>query len=219
MKQNFDLVLFDLDGTLTDSGPGIKDCVSRVLVQMGFPALPQDTLRRFIGPPLYDSYVKFCHMTPEEAQEGIDRYRALYREDGVFNNEVYDGIPSVLEELRAAGKTLAVATSKPEPMALEVLSHFGLEKYFAVISAADESDHGGGKEELILPVLKKFSVSPSRAVMIGDTKFDAAGARNAGTQFLGVLFGFGTEEEMRREGATAFAHSPRDITRLLLDKP
>lgn len=215
----FDLALFDLDGTLTNSGPGIIDCVSRVLEEMGRPALPPETLRKFIGPPLYDSYVTFCHMTPEEAQKGIDRYRALYRAGGVFNNGVYDGIFPVLEELRAEGKLLAVATSKPEPMALDVLSHFGLKKYFDVISAADESERGNGKEELIVPVLEKLSVVPSRAVMIGDTKYDASGARNAGTQFLGVLYGFGTEEEMRSEGGTVFARTPADITRLLLDKP
>jgi phosphoglycolate phosphatase len=219
MKQNFDLVLFDLDGTLTDSGPGIMSSVSRALAEMGRPPLSPDTLRRFIGPPLFDSYVKLCHMTPEEAQEGIDRYRVHYRAGGIYDNRVFDGMFSVLEELRAAGKYLAVATSKPESMALDVLSHFGLRKYFDVVSAPDESERGNGKEELILPVLKKLSVFPSRAVMVGDTKFDAAGARNAGTQFLGVLFGFGTEEEMRREGGTMFARTPADITRLLLDKP
>jgi len=217
MKQ-FDLVLFDLDGTLTNSGPGIIDCVTRVLKEMGRPVPPPETLRKFIGPPLYDSYVTFCHMTSEEAQEGIDRYRALYRAGGVFNNGVYDGIFPVLEKLRAEGKLLAVATSKPESMAMDVLSHFGLKKYFDAISAADESDRGNGKEELIIPVLEKLSVAPSRAVMIGDTKYDAAGARNAGTQFLGVLYGFGTEGEMRNEGGTVFARTPADIIRLLLDK-
>lgn len=218
MMCDFDLVLFDLDGTLTNSAPGITGCVRRALEQMKWHMPPQDTLRRFIGPPLYNSFTNLCGMNPEQAQQAIDIYRVYYRNGGMFDNEVYDGVPEMLEELRAAGKTLAVATSKPGTMTQKVLSHFGLDRYFAEVGAADESDRGNGKEELILPVLRKLGVPASRAVMIGDTKFDASGARKSGTHFLGVLYGFGTEEEMRREGAEHFVNRPADIVRLLLDK-
>lgn len=218
MMRDFDLVLFDLDGTLTDSGPGVTGCVRRALEQMSWTVPPQDMLRRFIGPALYDSFSNICGMNPEQAQQAIDIYRMYYRNGGIFENRVYDGIPEILEELRAAGKTLAVATSKPATMTGPVLSHFALDRYFDEVSAADESDRGNGKEELIFPVLQKFGIPASHAVMIGDTKFDASGARKSGTHFLGALYGFGTEEEMRREGAKHFVRKPADIARLLLDK-
>lgn len=219
MKAKYDIILFDLDGTLTDSGPGVTDCVRRTLEHMGRPVPPPDTLRRFIGPPLFSSFTKLCGMTPEDADRAALYFRGLYQDSGVFNNSVYDGIPGALEALREAGALLAVATSKPKSMARAVLDHYDLTRRFDFVSAADESDRGNGKETLILPVLERAGCAPGRAVMVGDTKFDAAGARRAGTKFLGVLFGFGTEEEMRREGAEHFARTPADIARLLVDKP
>ena len=218
MRAKYDVVLFDLDGTLTDSGPGVTGCVRQALEQMGRPVPPQETLRRFIGPPLFSSFTKLCGMDREEAEQAIRLFRESYDAHGVYDNSVFDGIPETLTALRRAGAKLAVATSKPESMAKVVLGHFGLAQYFDILSAADESDRGNGKEMLILPALEQAGCAPERAVMVGDTKFDAAGARNAGTHFLGVLYGFGTEEEMRREGAEQFARTPEDITRLLVDK-
>ncbi len=219
MTMKCDVVLFDLDGTLTDSGPGVTGCVRKALEKMGKPVPPPETLRRFIGPPLFDSFTKLCGLGPAEADRAVEFYRAFYNDGGVFDNAVYDGIPETLEALRGAGVRLAVATSKPESMAKVVLGHFGLTKYFDFFSAADESDRSGGKEKLILPVLERAACAPERAAMVGDTKFDAAGARKAGTRFVGVLYGFGTEEEMRGEGAELFARAPGDIVRLLVDKP
>lgn len=218
-EADFDLVLFDLDGTLTDSGPGITDCVGRALKKMGKPVPPQDTLRRFIGPPLFCSFTELCGLTPEEADRAVEFYREFYRESGIFNNAVYDGIPETLKALHRAGARLAVATSKPAEMARTVLGRFDLSRYFDFFSAADENDRGSGKEELILQVLERAGCEPGRAVMIGDTKFDAQGARKAGTRFIGALYGFGTEKEMRSEGAEQFARTPADIVRLLVDKP
>lgn len=218
MTENFDLVLFDLDGTLTDSGPGITDCVRKALEQIGRPVPPQDTLRRFIGPPLYNSFTGLCGLSPEDAEKAITAYRVFYRAGGIFDSEVYEGVPQMLRELREAGVKLAVATSKPEKMTLAVLDHFDLARHFDAVGAADESDHGGGKEKIILPVLGQLGVPASRALMVGDTKFDAAGARKSDTDFLGVLYGFGTEEEMRREGAERFVREPAEIARFLLDK-
>ena len=218
MTPRYLLALFDLDGTLTNSGPGVMDCVARALAGMGLPVPPKTTLRRFIGPPLFQSFTTLCGLSPEQADKAIRRFRELYDNGGIFNNSVYDGIPEALTALRAAGLRLAVATSKPGPMAKVVLEHYDLARYFDDVSAADESERGGGKEKLIRPVLEHAGCEPGRAVMIGDTKFDAAGARNAGTDFLGVLYGFGTEEELRREGARRFARTPAEIARMLIDK-
>ncbi len=216
MKSKYGMVLFDLDGTLTDSGPGIMASVHFALGKMNLPVPPRSVLRRFVGPPLFTSFTQLCGMTPKQAETAIGYFREAYSESGVYNNSVYPGIPETLESLRKSGARLAVATSKPGSMTKVVLEHFGLLKYFDFVSAADESDKCAGKEELILPVLKKASLAPAQAVMIGDTKFDTAGAENAGTAFLGVLYGFGTEEEMRREGASVFAHTAEEISSLLL---
>lgn len=218
MKTKNKMVLFDLDGTLTDSGPGVTECVRRTLEHLKKPIPPYETLRKFIGPPLWDSFTVLCGMNPRETQQGIGYFHDIYREIGVYNNAVYPGIPDVLDDLRKAGTIVAVATSKPESMTKIVLDHFGLSPYFDIVAAADESDKGGGKEALIRSALKKARCDPKEATMIGDTKFDAAGAREAGTDFVGVLYGFGTEDEMRREGGGKFARNPADLKGLLIDK-
>lgn len=218
MKCKYRLVFFDLDGTLTNSGPGIIDCVRRTIRHMNCPELPLDTLRRFIGPPTWNGFRMFCGLSPEDTRTAVAYFRRIYDAEGVFNNSVYDGIPELLDGLREAGAKLAVATSKPHPMAHKVLDHYGLAPKFDYISSADESDQGDGKEKLILPVLHGTGVFPEDAVMIGDTKYDAAGARRAGVDFLGVLYGFGTEEEMRREGAVDFSRTVDGLYGKLLDK-
>lgn len=218
MKSKYRIVFFDLDGTLTNSGPGIMSSVKQTLAKMKKPIPPQGTLRRFIGPPLWDSLTTLCGMNPQEAQQAIEYFRDIYNVTGIYDNSVYPGIPAVLKALREAGAVVAVATSKPDTMAKIVLDYFHLSPYFDVVSAADDSDKGGGKEELILPVLEKMKCAPGEAVMIGDTKFDAAGARKAGTDFVGVLYGFGLEEEMRREGGSMFVQTAPELQNLLIDK-
>ena len=219
MQSRYRLVCFDLDGTLTDSGPGIIGCVRKTIAHMGCPELSADTLRRFIGPPTWNSFRTFCHLSPERAQEAVDYYRVLYREGGVFENSVYDGIPELLDTLRGTGTVLAVATSKPRSMADVVLEHFGLAEKFDHVAAAGESDRDSDKEQAIRAVLAESGIPPEEAVMIGDTKYDAAGARGAGVDFVGVLYGFGTEEEMRGEGAAVFARTVQDLYgKKLLDK-
>lgn len=218
MRSKYREVLFDLDGTLTNSGPGIIDCVRKTIRHMNCPELPIGTLRRFIGPPTWSSFRTFCGLSPEDTQKAVQYFRGIYDAEGVFNNSVYDGIPELLDDLRGAGVLLAVATSKPGSQACKVLDHFGLTPKFDDISAADESDKESGKEKLILSVLEKEGISQEETVMIGDTKFDAAGARKAGAGFIGVLYGFGTEEEMRREGAAVFARSVDGLYGMLLDK-
>lgn len=215
----YDLALFDLDGTLTDSGTGIVNTLKQVLRDVGCPIPGPEVLRRFIGPPLRNILPEvYGPMTEERTNEIVSRFRTLYDTSGVYENGVYPGIPELLEELRGRGLLLAVATSKPTHAAGLVLDHFGLSPRFDYISTADESDAGGGKEELILPVLRKSGVPAPRAVMIGDTKYDAAGARKAGTDFVGALYGFGTREELEREGAVDFAASVAELREFLIDK-
>ena len=219
MSLRYDLALFDLDGTLTDSGAGIMNTLKKVLREVGCPVPGPEVLRRFVGPPLRNMlHEVYEDMTEERMEEIVSRFRTLYDTCGVYENGVYPGIPELLEELRGRGLLLAVATSKPVLPAGVVLDYFGLAPRFDYVSAADESEASGGKEELILPVLRKSGVPPRRAVMIGDTKYDASGARKAGTEFVGALYGFGTREELVREGCRNFAASVGELRKFLIDK-
>lgn len=217
MKPKYDLVLFDLDGTLTDSGRGIVNSVKAAFNEIGRPAPGMEILRRFIGPPIWDSLTSMCHIPPEEALKAIKCYRKVYISKGVYENGVYEGIPELLTDLKNKGALLALATSKPATPTHIVLDHFGLNKYFDYISAENDSEHGGGKEKLIGRVLKESGIQAEKAVMVGDTKFDAAGARKAGTHFVGALYGFGSQEEMICEGAQCFVESPAGLGKILLE--
>jgi phosphoglycolate phosphatase len=211
MKSIYDLVLFDLDGTLTDSEPGITGSAIDALTRMNFPIPEQQTLRKFIGPPLWDSFINFCGMTEEQAEQAVELYRETYNVSGAFKNKPYPHVTELLDLLKSMGVPLAVATSKPKNIAMPVLDYFKLTPYFTYISAPDEREHSSNKKELILSALNFCRIPKERAVMIGDTHFDTAGAREAETNFIGVLYGFGTQAEMAQEGAKVFA---RDITEL-----
>lgn len=218
MKPVYDLILFDLDGTLTDSQPGIFESVRETLRRMDFPIPGPETLRRFIGPPLWYSFVNYSGMTPEQAERAVDLYRQTYNISGAFHNEPYPHIFELLQKLRAAGAQLAVATSKPGNIAHKVLRHFGLLPYFSHVSAPAEGEHDSIKDELIRSCLRACGVPSGRAVMIGDTRFDAAGARAAGTDFIGALYGFGTRTELEAEGAERFAASVPALEPFLLEE-
>ena len=216
MKSIYDLILFDLDGTLTDSEPGIVGSVKKALIRMHLPIPPQKTLLKFIGPPLWYSFVNFCGMTSEQAEQAVIFYRETYNVTGAFQNLPYPHVIELLDDLKATGVPLAVATSKPDDIARPVLDYFKLTPYFDYISAPDEKEHSSNKKELILSALKFCKVPKERTVMIGDTHYDAIGAREAETNFIGVLYGFGTQAEMEQEGASHFAENLEELKTLLL---
>jgi len=216
MTSVYDMVLFDLDGTLTDSEPGIVGAVKETLTRMNLPIPEHDTLRKFIGPPLWYSFVNFCGMTDRQSEQAVEFYRETYNVKGAFLNFPYPGIPKFLDVLKSTGVPLAVATSKPDNIARPVLDYFKLSQYFTHISAPGDNERSSNKKELILSGLNACKVAPERAVMIGDTHFDAIGAREAGTNFIGVLYGFGTRAEMEQEGAAHFAGTISELTKMLL---
>ena len=191
MNPVYDLVLFDLDGTLTKSDPGITSSVAETLKVMGMP-VPQN-LQRFIGPPLTYSFQTFCGMTEEQVTEGIKVYRGIYNKTGIFNNSVYPGIMELLQMLRDNGVKLGVATSKPLPQAKMVLEHFQITPFLNHTSGAIEDERSSTKTGLIEQAVAACQADKSRTVMIGDTRYDAQGARKAGVDFIGVLFGYGTQ--------------------------
>ncbi|WP_101698256.1 HAD hydrolase-like protein [Clostridium minihomine] len=197
MKPVYPFVLFDLDGTLTESGPGVISTVQKVLAQINHPEPPQELLRTFIGPPLYQSFTETCGISHEKSEEAVLLYRKLYEAEGIFQNSVYPYTQELLSALRKAGAKICIATSKPQKQAERVAQIFNLYSMVDYISGpGDEKEHSSSKTAVIQKCLDHFSAEPGQAVMIGDTRFDANGALEAGMDFIGVLHGYGTQQEM-----------------------
>ncbi|MBQ3841688.1 MAG: HAD family hydrolase [Ruminiclostridium sp.] len=205
-------LLFDLDGTLTDPGLGITNSVMYALRKFDINVDDRTSLYRFIGPPLKDSFGKFFGFSDEQCMLAIKYYREYFTERGIFENEVYDGIPELLSRLKGKGKTLAVATSKPEPFAVRILRHFGLSDSFDLVAGATLDETRTKKTDVIKYALESLGVSDkAEAVMIGDREHDIIGANENGLDSLGVLFGYGSREELEAAGAAYIAEKPMDI--------
>ena len=173
----YDVILFDLDGTLTDSALGITNSVAYSLKKYGIEVADRTELYKFIGPPLQESFEKYYSFSPEEAKRAVEYYREYYREKGIFENVVYEGIESLLKMLYASGKTLLVATSKPEEFAKTILKHFNLEKYFTYIAGANMDGTRTKKDEVICYALQNGHISDrSKVLMVGDREHDILGA-------------------------------------------
>lgn len=217
MIENFDTLLFDLDGTLTDSTEGIVKCIEHALTKMGY-EMPEDT-NKFLGPPLYQSFAEFCGMNEEQVNEAVRIFRERYSTVGLFENRVYDGIPEMLDRLKKGGKRIMVATSKPEVYAVRIFEKFGLAQYFEIVGGANINGTRNYKHEVIEYVLAKADITDrSRVLMIGDRKQDADGAHKTGLKCMGILWGFGSIEELTEAGADYIAETPQQVTDLLLGK-
>lgn len=211
--------LFDLDGTLTDSGKGIINAVRYSLKRSGDEIPGEETLLKFIGPPLWESFETFLGFSHEKAENAVKLYREYYNETGLFENSVYSGIPELLEALRADGAKLAVATSKPEVFSLKILERFDLLKYFDSVTGSELDGTRTEKSDVIACALEKFTAQgksleeiKSGAVMVGDRKHDIIGARKNGLPCIAVLYGYGNESEFREYGADYIVKAPQDIT-------
>lgn len=204
--------LFDLDGTLTDSGEGIMNSIRHALDKFGITEYDEAVLRKFIGPPLAECFQKYFDLSPEEARTGIDYYREYYTAGGMFENAVYDGVKELLEGLKAQGKTLLVATSKPELFAKQILEHFELAQYFDCIAGASMDETRVRKDEVIAYALQQYQgVELEDAVMIGDRSHDIMGGKANGMDTIGVLYGFGSREELEEAGADWIVERPEEI--------
>ncbi len=211
MKVN--AILFDLDGTLTDSGIGIMNCLRRALTEMGERIPPDETLRLFVGPPLTEAFSEHCGMDEARAEEAIRVYRKHYSAGGLFENEVYDGIPAMLAALNERGISLYLATSKPEHYAVQIMDHFDLTKYFTYIGGALTDGKRREKAEVIAYVLETTGVSADTCVMVGDRMYDVEGASAFGIPTLGVTWGYGAREELAEAGAAWIADTPADVVK------
>lgn len=214
MKQ---IILFDLDGTLTDPKEGITKSVQYALKAYGIEEPDRDKLCSFIGPPLTDSFQEYYGFTPEAARGAILKYREYFSGKGIFENKVYEGIAQMLKELKQDGFELAVATSKPELFAEQILEHFDLKQYFTVIGGADMEETRVKKADVIAYTLERLSVEKEEAdiVMVGDRRHDAEGAKVHGIPCLGVLYGYGSRTELLAAGAEALAENVEDLKKQL----
>lgn len=206
-------ILFDLDGTLTDSGEGIINCVIYALERFGLPVPPREELRYFVGPPLHESFVH-QGVPADRAEEAVAVYRERYVPTGMFENTPYPGIRKLLEALKAEGHTLYVASSKPEWMCVEILKHFDLAKYFDQICGATMDTSRTDKEAVIAYLIRENGRADNM-VMVGDTKFDVLGAKKHGIPAIGVSWGYGKVAEMVAAGAASIAYSMEELLNLL----
>ncbi|MBQ3192373.1 MAG: HAD family hydrolase [Oscillospiraceae bacterium] len=206
-------ILFDLDGTLTDSGEGIINCVIYALERFGLPIPERESLRYFVGPPLHESFIR-QGVPAERAEEAVAVYRERYIPIGKFENTPYPGVQELLEALKAEGYTLYVATSKPEQMSIDILEHFDLAKYFDMICGAT-MDTSRTNKEAVIAYLIRCNGRTGNMIMVGDTKFDVIGAKAHGIPCIGVSWGYGSVEEMTEAGACAIADSMDSLLTLL----
>ena len=215
--KNYDVILFDLDGTLTDPAEGITKSVEYALNRYGISVADRRELEPFIGPPLIDSFMRFYGFSKEDAVNAVAVYREYFSVTGLFENRVYHGIPRLLAALKAANKTLLVASSKPEDFVVKILEHFDLLQYFDFVGGATMSETRTEKTDVVNYVLEQTGITDrSSCILVGDRKFDVNGAHEAGMDALAVTYGFGSREELTAAGPDYMADTPEEIKNLLL---
>ncbi len=210
--RDYHTYFFDLDGTITDSSLGITNSVMYALERFGIKESDRTKLYKFIGPPLTVSFREYYGFSEEKALEAVAYYREYYQDKGIFENRVYDGFEEMLKKLKAAGKRLVVATSKPEPYARQIIDYFGLTPYFDYVAGMELDGGRGTKAEVIRYALSACGITDKSGVlMVGDREHDVIGARDAGVDCLGVLYGFGSREELEGAGADYIAETAEEI--------
>ncbi len=206
-------VFFDLDGTLTDPAEGITACIRYALFHAGAPIPDAARLLNCIGPPLQETFADFLHATdPGLVEQAIGKYRERFEAVGMFENRVYEGIVGELTKLKERGYRLCVATSKPQVYAEKILRHFDLESYFDHVFGPDLEGNRREKAALLSHALDVTGTAPTRALMIGDRKHDMVGARSNYIRALGVLWGFGSRDELHASGADAVVDDVLNLT-------
>ena len=214
-KTGKNIVLFDLDGTLTDPMTGITKSVQYALKKFGIIEADLWNLTKFIGPPLTESFMNFYGFSEEEGKQAVEYYREYYSPTGIFENKVYDGLESMLQTLKDEKRTLAVATSKPEAFANRILEYFHLDSYFDFIGGALMNGRTD-KAEVIAYVLGELEAEKKEAVMVGDREHDIKGAKKNGLCSIGVLYGYGTKAELQKAGADYLVSDMQELEQLLL---
>lgn len=214
MKQTsirYQNTLFDMDGTITNSGPGVIESMRFALSKLGINSPSEESLRLCVGPSLMTSFTEIYHLSEEDARRGIEFYRTVYDGKNMYHLTIYDGIPELLSQLKAEGCHVIMVTSKPHHFAVPILEKFGLKDTFEYIASPELTDPSSDKTRLINQAIEDRNLNPTETVMIGDTHFDIEGAIGSGVDSIGVTYGYGTREELANAGATYLAESPAEI--------
>lgn len=212
----FGSILFDLDGTLTDPALGITNAIIYARKKWGLDPGRNEDYYKFIGPPMPQSFTEYWGFSPEDAKSFLVLYREYYTVTGLFENKPYPGMEDLLRRLKAAGQKLYVATSKPTDMSLRILERFGLAPYFQAIVGSDPRKTDSTKTDIIRQVQTAYALDLRRTVMVGDRRYDVIGARQCDIPCIGVLYGYGSRQELEQAGAAAIAETVEDLGDVLL---
>ena len=219
-RKKYRYLLFDLDGTLTDPREGITRSVQHALRHFGIETDDPGSLTKFIGPPLIPSFMEFCGLSREQAEEALRVYRERFSTVGLYENRVLEGVPEMLQELSGNGVFMAIASSKPEPFVCRILEHFELGDHFQTVTGASMDEKLSEKADVIAETLRRIpgdsGVDRGEVLMVGDRKHDIQGARACGIDSLGVYTGFAPEGELEAAGADYVCHSVEEMAALLL---
>lgn len=214
---NYNAVIFDFDGTVADTGKGVKNSVKYALNVHGIPVGDETLLDRFIGPPLYESFEKLYNVSPEKADELVDTYRIYYAKKGVYELTPYPGMIELLSALKSAGIKTAVASSKPKHFLDVAVPHIGADKYFDYIIGPELKNHNSDKSSLITSALSVLCEDAGKHIaMVGDRFYDIEGAKAVGVTSVGVTFGYGEREELSLSGADFIVSNTDELKALLL---
>ena len=216
--KKYKYIFWDLDGTISDSGEGIFKAVTYAAEHMGSAVPDTGILRKFVGPPLTESFIKYFGYTPEEADRAVNFFREYYQSKGIYENSMYAGMDILLKKLKDAGYICVLATAKPEPHAREILKRYGIDKYFYYAAGASFDSSRARKEQVIAYALETCGITDkSQVVMVGDRSHDCVGATINGLDCIGVLYGYGEREELEEAGVIAIAKDIEELGDLLLN--
>ena len=208
-------IMFDLDGTVTDSGRAITSSVEYALEQFGITNQPREKLETFIGPSLYDSFEREYQFKGEDCDKAVALYRYIYEKERMYDVDIYEGIPELLEKLQNGGFKVFLITSKPLKFSKMIIERIGMSDLFDAIIAPELTDHSSDKKRLIEKAVNEYGLDKNECIMIGDTKYDIEGALGAGVDSIAVTYGYGKTDSLRESGATFIADSVKDISDIL----
>lgn len=216
MISKYSAVLFDFDGTVADTGRGIFTSIQYAVEQLGFEPLSNETLRRFIGPPIYDSFKRELGLDDEKSDFAVKKYREKYSESGIYELDLYDGILPLMKKLKENGIKIGIASSKPQNFIIRLVDYLGIGELIDFISAPSADDTPQSKASLINNAAEALNITKDKILMVGDRYFDINGANGAGVESVGVTFGYGSEEELKKAGATYIAGCAEEIRNIIL---
>ncbi|MBQ4604769.1 MAG: HAD hydrolase-like protein [Clostridia bacterium] len=215
MKSKYDAVLFDFDGTIADTGRGIFSSIQYAVECLGFEPLDNATLRRFIGPPIYDSFKRELGLDEEKSDFAVKKYREKYAEKGIYEFELYDGILPLMKTLHERGIKVGIASSKPQNFLIRIVDFLNVGELIDFISAPSADDTPQSKTSLINNAAEALNIGKDKILMVGDRYFDIDGANGAGVESVGVTFGYGIEAEFKKSGATFIAGCADEIADII----